>query len=424
MQAAWKYQSTVPFYGVNSHLNLCSRSELSDHLGNVLEVVTDRKLPEESTPNPGTVDHFLANVISYSDYYPYGMLMPNRHSSSESYRYGFQGQEMDDEIKGEGNSVNYKYRMHDPRVGRFFAVDPLMTKFPMMSPYVAFINNPIAFVDPLGLEGEKPGGGGDFVRQSNSSEWGSDRFYQPEDGASLSKQKSSNYNFGNKNWSLFSHSALDEKWNRRPGTMGNQGFGFSHFINEKPESVVPLENASSSPKPLTKYMLLWYYRKHFCPECTDGQLQNRAGHYFEDLFEDYLEREFPVTSKLIIKNTLKFGGEVDDELQHTVPDYIGFYVKSKKILPDEMNIQTIYELKATKNNIGLTTFDDQLKIQVQLAKKTKGKTLSVITTSDITLTKALRRYAWNNGVKLLHYTANYTIVGGRMQISVVRKYYK
>ena len=41
-----------------------------------------------------------------------------------SYRYGFQGQEKDDEVKGVGNSINYKYRMHDPRSGRFFAVDP------------------------------------------------------------------------------------------------------------------------------------------------------------------------------------------------------------------------------------------------------------------------------------------------------------
>lgn len=53
------------------------------------------------------------------------MLVPNRHGSSNSYRYGFQGQEKDDELKGEGNSLNYTFRMHDPRVGRFFAVDPL-----------------------------------------------------------------------------------------------------------------------------------------------------------------------------------------------------------------------------------------------------------------------------------------------------------
>ena len=57
------------------------------------------------------------------------MLLPGRHANTSDYRYGFQGQEMDNEIKGEGNSVNYKYRMHDPRVGRFFARDPLAHKF-------------------------------------------------------------------------------------------------------------------------------------------------------------------------------------------------------------------------------------------------------------------------------------------------------
>src|SRR5690606_17456216 len=56
------------------------------------------------------------------------------------YRYGFQGQEKDDEIKGSGNSVNYTYRMHDPRLGRFFAVDPLTPQYPHNSPY-AFSEN-------------------------------------------------------------------------------------------------------------------------------------------------------------------------------------------------------------------------------------------------------------------------------------------
>ena len=64
--------------------------------------------------------------------------------------YSFQGQEHDDEVKGEGNSVNYKYRMHDPRVGRFFAVDPLLKKYPWNSTY-AFSENRV--VDGVELEG-------------------------------------------------------------------------------------------------------------------------------------------------------------------------------------------------------------------------------------------------------------------------------
>lgn len=57
---------------------------------------------------------------------------------------------MDDELKGEGNSINFKYRMHDPRVGRFFAVDPLQKAFHWNSAY-AFSENRV--IDAFELEG-------------------------------------------------------------------------------------------------------------------------------------------------------------------------------------------------------------------------------------------------------------------------------
>jgi RHS repeat-associated protein len=84
--------------------------------------------------------------------YSFGQLVPNRHGSSTAYRYGFQGQEMDNEIKGEGNSLNYTFRMHDPRVGRFFAVDPLEKKYPFYSPYQFSGNRVIDMVELEGLE--------------------------------------------------------------------------------------------------------------------------------------------------------------------------------------------------------------------------------------------------------------------------------
>ncbi len=78
------------------------------------------------------------------------MLVPNKHGTSRDYRFGFQGQEKDNELKGEGNSLNYTFRMHDPRVGRFFATDPLTAKYPYNSPY-AFSENRV--IDALELEG-------------------------------------------------------------------------------------------------------------------------------------------------------------------------------------------------------------------------------------------------------------------------------
>ena len=83
------------------------------------------------------------------------MLLPNRHGSvdSDSYRYGFQGQEKDDEVKGEGNSYNYTFRMHDPRLVRFFAVDPLSPKYAMLTPYQFASNSLISKGELEGLEG-------------------------------------------------------------------------------------------------------------------------------------------------------------------------------------------------------------------------------------------------------------------------------
>ncbi|QSB27661.1 RHS repeat domain-containing protein [Flavobacterium sp. CLA17] len=88
------------------------------------------------------------------DYYPFGMLVPNRHADTEEYRYGFQGQEKDKELKGEGNSLNYTFRMHDPRIGRFFTRDPLFVKYPYYSPYI-FSGNRV--IDSRELEGAEPG---------------------------------------------------------------------------------------------------------------------------------------------------------------------------------------------------------------------------------------------------------------------------
>jgi len=62
--------------------------------------------------------------------------------------------ELDNEVKGNGNSYTTEFRQFDPRVGRWLSLDPLMSMFPDMSPYVAFDNNPVFFIDPYGLSSE------------------------------------------------------------------------------------------------------------------------------------------------------------------------------------------------------------------------------------------------------------------------------
>ncbi|WP_394758692.1 RHS repeat-associated core domain-containing protein [Flavobacterium sp.] len=85
---------------------------------------------------------------------PFGQLVPNRHGNSSSYRYGFNGKELDNELKGEGNSYDFGSRVHDPRIGRFLSLDPKMSEYSSMSPYCYAANNPIKFID---INGEGPG---------------------------------------------------------------------------------------------------------------------------------------------------------------------------------------------------------------------------------------------------------------------------
>jgi RHS repeat-associated protein len=90
--------------------------------------------------------------ISKDNYYPFGMLMPDRNFNSEGYRFGFNDKENDNEIKGKGNQQDYGMRNYDPRLGKFLSVDPLVKSYPELTPYQFSSNSPIAFIDLDGLE--------------------------------------------------------------------------------------------------------------------------------------------------------------------------------------------------------------------------------------------------------------------------------
>jgi len=129
--------------------------ELTNHLGNVLSTVTDKKIAVVSGSNSSLIDHFTADIATAQDYYPFGMLMPGRTytaSTATNYRFGFNGKENDNEVKGVGDQIDYGMRYYDPRAGRFLSVDPIAGKFPFYSPYEYGGNSPIRFIDLDGAE--------------------------------------------------------------------------------------------------------------------------------------------------------------------------------------------------------------------------------------------------------------------------------
>ena len=94
----------------------------------------------------------LVSLTSKTDYYPFGMPMPNQQITDQNYRYAFQGQEKDPETGMEA----FELRLWDGRLGRWLTVDPYHE---FHSPYVGMGNNPVNLTDPDGGKTSGPGNG-------------------------------------------------------------------------------------------------------------------------------------------------------------------------------------------------------------------------------------------------------------------------
>jgi RHS repeat-associated protein len=113
--------------------------------------VSDKKIAVMSGAN---LSYYRADVVSYSDYYPFGAPMTERTAlvTPTDVRYGFNGKEVDSEINGNGNAYDFGARMYDARLGRWWSVDPLTSKYPNLSCYSFVGNMPLIAIDPDGKD--------------------------------------------------------------------------------------------------------------------------------------------------------------------------------------------------------------------------------------------------------------------------------
>lgn len=119
------------------------RYEIINHIGDVQVVLSDKRV----RTSLGTA----TDIISATDYYPFGMVMPGRSFGARDYRYGYQGMECDDEaVAGGDNEYTTEFRQYDPRVCRWMSVEPLAARYPGYSVYASNFNSPTNFVDKDG----------------------------------------------------------------------------------------------------------------------------------------------------------------------------------------------------------------------------------------------------------------------------------
>ena len=162
-----------PWGGVNTHVQRESRTlgrryyEMTDHLGNVLATVMDRKTGAGASGIGTLYSYWKADLASVQDYYPFDMQMPGRYlmmnGDTTVYRFGFNGIHKENEVAGIGNHYSAFFGEYDPRIVNRWNLDPKPT--PGWSPYTIFGGNPILHNDPL-LDSIRLKGSAEFINKA------------------------------------------------------------------------------------------------------------------------------------------------------------------------------------------------------------------------------------------------------------------
>jgi RHS repeat-associated protein len=97
------------------------------------------------------VEHIKGPIVQMDDYFPFGLAFNSyQRENSVDQKYKFQGQEHIDDLGLNWDS--FKWRNHDPAIGRFFNVDPIAEKFFYNSPYAFSENKVTTHIELEGLE--------------------------------------------------------------------------------------------------------------------------------------------------------------------------------------------------------------------------------------------------------------------------------
>jgi hypothetical protein len=132
--------------GYNVSIRGVRRYEISNHLGNVLTTVSDRR--SMVVNGSGIIQYYEAEIVTATDYYPFGSVMLGRDFKGEKYRFGFNTQEKITELGGDIYTA--EFWMYNAQLGRRWNVDPEWKEFANESIYTTFQNNPIFQIDHLG----------------------------------------------------------------------------------------------------------------------------------------------------------------------------------------------------------------------------------------------------------------------------------
>ena len=120
--------------------------QYTDHLGNIR--LSYKDISTTATP--------VLEIIEENNYYPFGLehkgynnsiVSANVNSVAKKFKYN--GKELEKSLGYE--MYEYEARHYDPAIARFVTIDPLAEDYSFQSTYNYAINNPVYFIDKLGM---------------------------------------------------------------------------------------------------------------------------------------------------------------------------------------------------------------------------------------------------------------------------------
>ncbi|MBP7509775.1 MAG: RHS repeat-associated core domain-containing protein [Prolixibacteraceae bacterium] len=149
------------------------------------------------------------------DYKPFGDLQ----TAGEENRIGYFGEQRDKE----SDYFAMGFRLYDPEIGRFLAIDPLLDIQPSQTPYHYCFNNPTSFTDPTGLYPEKEKG--DKVQAMEINYFVNEQIYHSLMNNKISYEE--NWEMARRQWRGLFYLISDKNYYKRMNGDGGGGGGSS-----------------------------------------------------------------------------------------------------------------------------------------------------------------------------------------------------
>ncbi|WP_118976580.1 DUF6443 domain-containing protein [Taibaiella koreensis] len=147
--SGWNTFGPIPEFNGPPEIGVVSPGD-----GYVLVYVDNQSIGKDVWFDNIMIENYTGKVLEEDHYYPFGLTIQTSQAiNAKKNDIKFQSQRHEDDFGL--NMYSFKYREHDPQIGRFWQIDPLADKYEFNSTYAFSENKVVNAIELEGLEAVK-----------------------------------------------------------------------------------------------------------------------------------------------------------------------------------------------------------------------------------------------------------------------------